>query len=135
MGSKVRAASASVLTVVVLAVLTTVDYFVFLGWDQAYDVDPEGVVTGPYQAWQVVGLCFGLVALAAGAAWHGHSTEVVVVIPAVMGVFFVVDAATDAATYGATLWPIGAAMVMGGTWCGAVVVTRLVRSVGAYRRH
>lgn len=32
----------------------------WLGWDQQYDVQPDGTMTGPYEAWQVIGLVLTL---------------------------------------------------------------------------
>ena len=46
----------AVLVGVSLAVLTTATYLVFLAWDQHKDVDALGHATGPYQAWQIVGV-------------------------------------------------------------------------------
>nr|WP_246150899.1 hypothetical protein [Streptomyces qinzhouensis] len=34
----------------------------WLGWDQQRDVHPDGSVTGPYEAWQVIGLVVTLLA-------------------------------------------------------------------------
>jgi hypothetical protein len=117
-----------------LAILTAGIYLVWLGWDQRYDVGPGGVVTGPYQAWQVVGLVVGLAALAGFAGWRQRPEVGMVVIPAVMTLCFSVDAATDSETYGASLWPIGAALVGGGTLAGAAVVASLVNVAVSWRR-
>lgn len=111
---------------VVLAILTTGNYLGWLGWDQRYDVDADGVVSGPYQPWQVVGLVAGLAALAGLAGWRRHPEVARTAIPAAMTLCFAVDAATDTNTYGASLWPVGAAMVAVGTLAGVAVVANLV---------
>ena len=117
-----------------LAILTAGNYLIWLGWDQHYDVGPRGVVTGPYQEWQVVGLAFGLAALASFAGWRQRPEVGVAVIPTVMTLCFSIDAATQIDTYGASLWPIGAALVAVGTLAGVAVVAHLMTVAASSRR-
>ncbi|GAA3242913.1 hypothetical protein [Streptomyces lavendulae] len=49
----------------------------WLGWDQHRDVHPDGSETGPYAAWQVIGLALTVLALAYRAASRGHPTAAV----------------------------------------------------------
>ncbi|MFJ4315790.1 hypothetical protein ACIP46_10915 [Streptomyces lavendulae] len=49
----------------------------WLGWDQHRDVHPDGSKTGPYAAWQVIGLGLTLLALTYRAASRGHPTAAV----------------------------------------------------------
>lgn len=49
----------------------------WLGWDQHRDVHPDGSETGPYEAWQVIGLGLTVLALAYWAASRGHTTAAV----------------------------------------------------------
>ncbi|MDT9692598.1 hypothetical protein Q5762_30570 [Streptomyces sp. P9(2023)] len=46
----------------VLALLTMAVWAAWLGWDQHRDVQPDGSETGPYEAWQVIGLVSTLLA-------------------------------------------------------------------------
>ncbi|MDJ0386054.1 hypothetical protein [Streptomyces sp. G-G2] len=48
--------------VLVLAVVTSALWAAWLGWDQHRDVQPDGTTTGPYEAWQVIGLVLTLLA-------------------------------------------------------------------------
>ncbi|MFE2852587.1 hypothetical protein ACFXJO_15800 [Streptomyces lavendulae] len=49
----------------------------WLGWDQHRDVHPDGSETGPYAAWQVIGLALTVLALTYRAASRGHRTAAV----------------------------------------------------------
>ncbi|MFD8024406.1 hypothetical protein ACFV6G_28810 [Streptomyces lavendulae] len=49
----------------------------WLGWDQHRDVHPDGSETGPYAAWQVIGLALTVLALTYRAASRGHPTAAV----------------------------------------------------------
>ncbi len=89
-----------------LSILTAGNYLGWLGWDQRYDVGPGGVVTGPYEPWQVAGLVIGLAILAAFAGWRGHPGVAIAAIPAVMTLCFSVDAAAAS-----PFWAIGAVLV------------------------
>ncbi|MYW63879.1 hypothetical protein GTY65_07310 [Streptomyces sp. SID8379] len=46
----------------------------WLGWDQTRDVHPDGSVTGPYEAWQVIGLVLTLLAPLYWSASRHHAT-------------------------------------------------------------
>lgn len=91
------------------------------------------MVTGPYQPWQVAGLVLGLTALAAFAGWRRLPHVGIAVIPVTMTLCWSVDAATQTETYGASLWPIGAAMVAAGTLVGVTLVASFA-SLAAERR-
>ena len=117
----------------ILAAITAANYAAWLGWDQRYDVGPGGVVSGPYQPWQVVCLAAGLAAVAAVAGWRGHAGAAMIAVPVTMTLCFAVDAATDLETYGASLWPIGAVMVAFATLAGVATVAGLA-SVAADSR-
>lgn len=43
-----------------LAALSVALWAAWLGWDQHRDVHPDGSTTGPYEAWQVIGLVLTL---------------------------------------------------------------------------
>jgi peptidoglycan/LPS O-acetylase OafA/YrhL len=119
--------SAIPLWTVALAGITGVAYWAFLGWDQHKDTDPvTGSQTGPYQAWQVIGLGVVLALLVFEAGRRGRPWLASPVVSAVLTVSFAVDAATDADGDG--LWPIGAALVA----IGSLLGTALVAGVGAH---
>ncbi|MET8749106.1 hypothetical protein ABZW32_03320 [Streptomyces sp. NPDC004667] len=49
----------------------------WLGWDQHRDVHPDGSQTGPYEAWQVIGLGLTVLALTYWAASRGHTAAAI----------------------------------------------------------
>jgi hypothetical protein len=109
-------------TLLVTAVLTGASYLGWLGWDQQRN--PDG--TGPYEAWQVVGLALTLATVTAIISWR--STDLtkplvaVALIAAILTFAFSIDAATDK-THDANLWPIGAIFVYGGSATGLLIVS------------
>jgi hypothetical protein len=110
-----RRLAAAALVGITLAVLTTVTYLAFLAWDQHKDI-AFGNVTGPYQAWQIVGVVLALGALAGMAGWHGQAGTATAVIPTVFTTCWIIDAVTDEWNDG--LWPIGAGLVAIGSFLG-----------------
>ncbi|MFY1692578.1 hypothetical protein [Plantactinospora sp. WMMB782] len=115
------------LWIVGLAALTALAWFAFLGWDQQKETDPvTGAQTGPYSAWQVVGLGLVLALLVFETGRRGRPWLAGVVVPAVLTVAFSVDAATDPDADG--LWVVGAVLVALGSALGA----GLVAALGAY---
>lgn len=105
----------------VIGVVSAGLYLAWLGWDQDYDIDPvTGVVSGPYETWQVVGVvaCLGVVALVAGRL--GLRTVCRVAMPVAFALCFAVDGITDANSDG--LWGVGAALTFGAAWAGANLV-------------
>ncbi|MEE6259693.1 hypothetical protein [Plantactinospora sonchi] len=122
-----RRPSSVALWTVILGGVTLAAYWAFLGWDTERDVDPvTGAETGPYQAWQVLGLGAVLAVLTFEAGRRGRPWLATLVVPAVLTASFSVDAATDPGSDG--LWPIGAALVAFGSAVGTV----LVAGLGAY---
>ncbi|MFJ4889927.1 hypothetical protein ACIP5U_08180 [Streptomyces sp. NPDC088788] len=47
-------------SMLLLAALSVALWAAWLGWDQHRDVHPDGSTTGPYEAWQVIGLVLTL---------------------------------------------------------------------------
>jgi uncharacterized membrane protein YphA (DoxX/SURF4 family) len=105
---------------VLIAAATAAGYLGWLGWDQHKDPLPGGGVSGPYQAWQVLGLVATLGAVAVAAGRRGHPVATVLAMTMTMTACFSVDAATDADGDG--LWPIGAFLVAVGTFTGISLV-------------
>ncbi|GAA3739662.1 hypothetical protein GCM10022225_23470 [Plantactinospora mayteni] len=115
------------LWIVGLAGLTALAYWAFLGWDQQKETDPvTGAQTGPYSAWQVVGLGVVLAVLVFETGRRGRPWLAGIVVPAVLTVAFSADAATDPDADG--LWVIGAVLVA----LGSALGTGLVAALGAY---
>ncbi|MGW0603397.1 hypothetical protein [Streptomyces sp. NPDC002640] len=118
--------SRHLLSVLALAGIAAAAWAGWLGWDQQRDVHPDGHTTGPYEAWQVIGLVLtllGAVVLAASRRHHvgavlGTATGLAVATwydwsddgsgLFVIGVFLV----TAAALAGTTLTCVATAAVM-----------------------
>ncbi|MFC8791650.1 hypothetical protein [Streptomyces cinereoruber] len=65
------------MTIVLLTGVAAAMWAAWLGWDQHRDVHPDGSTTGPYEAWQVIGLGLGLLIPVCWAAFRGHGTAAV----------------------------------------------------------
>ncbi|MEU3662732.1 hypothetical protein AB0E77_23835 [Streptomyces sp. NPDC032940] len=99
----------------------------WLGWDQERDVHPDGSTTGPYEAWQVIGLVVTLLVPVCWAAWRGHGVGAVTGV----GVGLTVSAGYDWSDDASGLFVVGAGMVLVGS---VAVTSALVAVVGAVRR-
>ncbi|KUM80077.1 hypothetical protein [Streptomyces curacoi] len=97
----------------------------WLGWDQQYDVRPDGTTTGPYAAWQVVGLVLTLLAPVYWAASRRH------VVGAVLGTTVGLTAAAfyDWSDDATGLFAVGVGMVMGGSLGATVAVSAVIAAV------
>jgi hypothetical protein len=107
----------------VLAAVTAGAWAAWLGWDQQRDVQPDGTTTGPYEAWQVIGLVLTLLALVYGAVSRDY-------IAAVAGIPVGLTAAAyyDWSDDSSGLFMVGVVMVM----VGSLAVTAGVAAVIAY---
>jgi hypothetical protein len=106
-----------------LAVLSAALWAAWLGWDQHRDVHPDGSTTGPYEAWQVIGLVLTLLAPVCWAASRRHATEAVVGTTVGLTTAAYYDWSDDASG----LFAIGVALVMLGT-LGATAAVSAVTS-------
>ncbi|WP_327281212.1 MULTISPECIES: hypothetical protein [unclassified Streptomyces] len=97
----------------------------WLGWDQHRDVHPDGSVTGPYEAWQVIGLMLTLSAFVAWGAFRGHPAS------AVLGTTVGLTAASyyDWSDDASGLFALGVGMIAVGTLAGSSALTALVAHV------
>ncbi|MET9421130.1 hypothetical protein ABZY06_10390 [Streptomyces sp. NPDC006540] len=104
----------------VLAAVTAGAWAAWLGWDQQRDVQPDGTTTGPYEAWQVIGLVLTLLALVYGAVSRDY-------IAAVAGIPVGLTAAAyyDWSDDSSGLFMVGVVMVM----VGSLAVTAGVAAV------
>ncbi|GGV01624.1 hypothetical protein GCM10010182_18970 [Actinomadura cremea] len=108
-----------------LAVAAAANWAAWLGWDQRYDLHPDGRQTGPYQPWQVAGLVLVLVALTVAAAAFRH--PVTAVAAPVLGTMTALCA--DWSDDSSGLWAVGALPAFVGLFTGALVATAVVYAV------
>lgn len=111
----------------VTAVASLTVWAVWLGWDQHRDVHPDGSSTGPYEAWQVIGLVLTLLIPVVWAASRRHIAGAVVGTTADLTVASFYDWSDDSSG----LFVIGVTMVMLGT---AAVTTGLSFLIAAIWR-
>lgn len=110
-------------TGVVLAALTVAAWYGWLGWDHEYQLDPvTAVVSGPYEASQVVGCVLTLIALALAAGVLVDPRLPVLVMPLAFTMAWSIDAAGQDDT---GLWAVGAIMILVGTVTGAGALAAL----------
>ncbi|MEV5883591.1 hypothetical protein AB0L74_12860 [Streptomyces sp. NPDC052020] len=116
-------------TVVALAVtaVTLAVWAGWLGWDQRSDVHPDGTTTGPYEAWQVIGLVLTLLVTVWWAASRRFFAGAVVGTTAGLGVASFYDWSDD----GSGLFVIGvmliAAVSLAATTALSAVIAALTR--------
>lgn len=106
----------------------------WLGWDQKRDVHPDGSTTGPYEAWQVVGLALTLLVPVVWMAVRGHGVAGAFGVSAGLTVAAFVDWSDDASG----LYMIGTFMVAAGSVAATFPVQALVTAWSdrrAARRH
>ncbi|MGI5508138.1 hypothetical protein [Streptomyces sp. CA-106131] len=114
------------LSILVLAGVSLAAWAAWLGWDQHRDVQPDGTTTGPYEAWQVIGLVLTLLAPVCWAASRRY------IAGAVLGttVGLTVAAYYDWSDDSSGLFMVGVGMVM----MESLVVTAIVSAVIASAR-
>lgn len=116
---------------VALAVLTAGAYAAFLGWDDEYQVDSvTGVATGPYEAWQVIGLGAICAFVAGVAGWYRTAAIAVIVMPVVLVIGFVVSAIGDGSA-GDGLFVVGALLLGVGSLLGVGLVAFVTQAWAA----
>lgn len=102
---------AQLLPAFVAAVLSLAAWAAWLGWDQHRDVQPDGSTTGPYEAWQVIGLVLTLLLPLYWAVSRRHAAGAVLGTTAGLTVAAFYDWSDDASG----LFVVGAGMVMVGS--------------------
>ncbi|MEV2210899.1 hypothetical protein AB0H86_05235 [Streptomyces sp. NPDC050997] len=112
------------LLILVLAGVSVAAWAAWLGWDQHRDVQPDGATTGPYEAWQVIGLVLTLllpVYLAASRRYFAG---------AVLGttVGLTIAAFSDWSDDSSGLFVIGVGMVMMGTLVATAAASAVIAS-------
>ncbi|MEU6772313.1 hypothetical protein [Streptomyces sp. NPDC046759] len=117
---------AHVVSIVVLAGVSVAAWAAWLGWDQHRDVHADGSMTGPYQAWQVIGLVVTLLVPVCWAAHRRYFAGTVLGTTAGLTLAACLDWSDDSSG----LFMIGVGMVM----IASLVVTVLVCAVTASLR-
>ncbi|MET9448099.1 hypothetical protein [Streptomyces cinerochromogenes] len=97
----------------------------WLGWDQHPDVQPDGSTTGPYEAWQVIGLVLTLLVPVCWAAYRRHTASAVLGTTAGLTAAAFYDWSDDSTG----LFAIGVALVMIGTLAATAAVSGMVALV------
>ncbi|MEU8674293.1 hypothetical protein [Streptomyces sp. NPDC048560] len=102
----------------------------WLGWDQHRDVHPDGSTTGPYGAWQVIGL---LLTLMVAVYW---ATTRRYMVGAVVGTTIGLTAAAyyDWSDDASGLFVIGVGMVMMGSFFATAVATAVIAKAKGMHR-
>jgi hypothetical protein len=112
------------LATLVLAGVTMAVWAAWLGWDQHRDVHPDGSTTGPYEAWQVIGLGLTLLASVYWAASREFVTAAVLGTTTGLTVAAYYDWSDDSSG----LFAIGVGMVMIGSLVVTGILTLLIAS-------
>ncbi|MEW2553041.1 hypothetical protein AB0957_15050 [Streptomyces zhihengii] len=109
----------------ILALTSAALWAAWLGWDQHRDVHPDGSTTGPYEAWQVIGLVLTLLAPLYWAAARRHVTGAVLGITAGLTAAAYIDWSDDASG----LYMIGVIMVALGSAAATALTTLAIASL------
>ncbi|MEU3553489.1 hypothetical protein [Streptomyces fragilis] len=114
-----------VLVALLLAVVAAALWAAWLGWDQHYDVHPDGSTTGPYQAWQVIGLVLTLLPPVLWAAYRRWFTGAVLGTTTGLAAAAWYDWSDDASG----LFAVGVAMITIGSLAGTALLCAVTAAV------
>lgn len=113
------------LPVLVLAGVSLAAWSAWLGWDQQRDVRADGSTTGPYEAWQVIGLVLTLLVPVCWLAFRRYFVGAVLGTTVGLTVAAYYDWSDDASG----LFAIGVGMVMLGTLAATIVLSAVIASL------
>jgi hypothetical protein len=113
-------------SVLLLACVSLAVWAAWLGWDQHRDVQPDGTTTGPYEAWQVIGLVLILLAPVYWAASRRYLAGAVLGTTAGLTVAAYYDWSDDSSG----LFIVGVVLVM----LGSLAVTTVVSAIASATR-
>ena len=117
----------SLIGAVVLAAATVLTWYLWLGRDDEYQFDANGVASGPYTTGQVVGCVLTMVLLLVAAVLLGVRP---LIAAAAMTIAFTVAWTAQAAAVDETgLFGVGAILVFAGCAVGTSMVAVLTRAV------
>ncbi|MFK4597069.1 hypothetical protein RKD30_003736 [Streptomyces pristinaespiralis] len=111
--------------VLVPAVLAAGLWAAWLGWDQHRDVHPDGSTTGPYEAWQVIGLVLTLLPPVYWAASRRYFVGAVAGVPLGLTVAAAYDWSDDASG----LFVIGVGLVLLGSLAVTAGLSAVIAAV------
>ncbi|GGZ25003.1 hypothetical protein GCM10010387_18090 [Streptomyces inusitatus] len=103
----------------------------WLGWDQVRDEAPDGSSTGPYEAWQVIGLVLTLLLPLCWAATRRYHIGAVVGIPIGLTAASYYDWQADDTS---GLFAIGVAIVLAASIAATVAVSSVVKVMAESRQ-
>ncbi|WP_329036932.1 hypothetical protein OHT61_09815 [Streptomyces sp. NBC_00178] len=118
-----RTTTFRLLPALALAGVAAASWAAWLGWDQHRDVHPDGSTTGPYEAWQVIGL---VLTLLVAVYWTASRGQVVTAVAGI-GAGLTASAAYDWSDDSSGLFAVGVAMIL----IGSVLVTTAVSLAAA----
>ncbi|MET9893685.1 hypothetical protein ABZZ47_26425 [Streptomyces sp. NPDC006465] len=110
-------------SILLLAGVSLAVWAAWLGWDQHRDVQPDGTTTGPYEAWQVIGLALALLAPVYWAASRRYVAAAVLGTTAGLTVAAYYDWSDDSSG----LFMVGVVLVM----MGSLAVTGIVSAIAS----
>ncbi|UQX05432.1 hypothetical protein [Streptomyces sp. RerS4] len=113
------------LTTAALAALAMALWAAWLGWDQHRDLHPDGSSTGPYEAWQVIGLVLSLLPPVYWAASRRRLAAAFVGVPLGLSAAAFYDWSDD----GSGLFVLGVGMLAVGSLIATTLFSLLVVSL------
>ncbi|MER5476788.1 hypothetical protein ABT026_07365 [Streptomyces sp. NPDC002734] len=120
-----------VLAGLLLAVVAAGLWAAWLGWDQHRDVHPDGSTTGPYEAWQVIGLVLTLLAPVVWAASRRHFAGAVLGTTAGLAAAAWYDWSDDASG----LFVVGVALITAGSLAATALVCAVTAAASGSKAH
>jgi hypothetical protein len=117
-----------VIGVLVVAALSALLWYAWMGWDSQYQVDPvTQVASGPYEAWQVIGCALSLLVLLVGALVAG--VRPLLASAALTLAFTAAWTATAARQDETGMYGVGVIMLLVGLAAATAVVSLVVLGV------
>ncbi|MER5652786.1 hypothetical protein ABT076_07195 [Streptomyces sp. NPDC002131] len=112
-------------SILLLAALSAGLWAAWLGWDQHRDVHPDGSTTGPYEAWQVIGLVLTLLPPVCWAASRHYVAGAVAGTTAGLTIAACYDWSDDSSG----LFMVGVVLVMVGSLAVTAVVSAIASAI------
>ncbi|MFD9405110.1 hypothetical protein ACFWA4_40645 [Streptomyces sp. NPDC060011] len=112
-------------SILLLAALSVAMWAAWLGWDQHRDVHPDGSTTGPYEAWQVIGLVLTLLPPVCWAASRHYVAGTVAGTTAGLTIAACYDWSDDSSG----LFMVGVVLVMMGSLAVTAVVSAIASAI------
>ncbi|CAL9492280.1 hypothetical protein [Streptomyces sp. enrichment culture] len=116
------------LSLLALAGIAVAAWAGWLGWDQTRDVHPDGSTTGPYEAWQIIGLVLTLSFPLYRAASRHHPAAAATGIPLGLTAAALYDWSDDASG----LYMIGVILLLGGSLTTTTALTALITKLNGH---